>query len=64
MTWRDDPVTEKQLEMIDNMHDFSEYPLPPFTGKTKGDASDYIATWLAKSHESILDCWDKTQGIP
>lgn len=64
MAWRDDPATEKQLEMIRNMNEFSEYPLPPFKGKTKGEASDYIDTWIAKSHESILDCWDVTQGIP
>jgi hypothetical protein len=64
MTWRDDPATEKQLEMIRNMREFSDWPLPPFTGETKVEASDYIDRWNAKAHESILDCWDETQGIP
>jgi len=64
MSWRDDPATEKQLETIRNMHEFSEWPLPKFTGKTKGEAADYIDRWIAKAHESILDCWDVTQGTP
>ena len=64
VSWRDDPVTEKQLEMIKNMHEFSDWPLPKFTGKTKGEAADYIDTWIAKANSSILDCWDVTQGIP
>lgn len=63
MSWRDDPVTDKQLEMIRNMDDFSEWPLPPFTGTTKGEASDYIDKWIGKAHETILDCWDVSQGI-
>ena len=64
MSWRNDPVTEKQLKMITDMIEFSEFPLPKFTGKTKGEASDYINKWLSKSHESLLDIYDTTQGIP
>lgn len=63
MSWRDDPITDKQLELIRNMDDFSEWPLPPFTGTTKGEASDYIDKWIGKAHETILDCWDVSQGI-
>ncbi len=64
MSWRDDPATEKQLEMIRDIREFSDWPLPPFTGRTKGEASDYIDRWIGKAHETILDCWDVTQGIP
>lgn len=63
MSWRDDPATEKQLEMIRDIREFSDWPLPLFTGKTKGEASDYIDRWIGKAHETILDCWDVTQGI-
>jgi hypothetical protein len=62
--WRDDPITDKQKALISEMQEFSEYRLPDFTGKTKGEASDYIDKWIAKSHEKILDCYDETQGIP
>lgn len=64
MSWRDDPATEKQLEMIGDIRESSDWPLPLFTGKTKGEASDYIDRWIGKAHETILDCWDVTQGIP
>ena len=62
--WRNDPVTDKQRELIHDMRTHSDWPLPAFTGTTKGEASDYIDRWIAKAHETILDCWDVTQGIP
>lgn len=62
-SWRDDPVTEKQLNLIIEMNEFSEWPLPAFTGTTKGEACDYINKWIGKSHETILSCWDTTQGF-
>ena len=65
MSWRDDKATEKQKELIRNMNEFSEYRLPDIDLEkaTKGECSDYINANLALSHESILDCWDTTQGF-
>lgn len=53
--WRDDPVTEKQLAYIQEMHEFSDFPLPVFHGKTKGEASDYIDNNWKLAHEKVLD---------
>ena len=64
MSWRNDPITEKQKSLISDMIEFSEYPLPTFTGKTKGEASDYIDKYIAISHRTLLGCYDETQGIP
>ena len=50
--WRNDPVTEKQLAYIQEMQEFSDFPIPRFTGSTKGEASDYIDRWSATAHES------------
>ena len=52
--WRDDPATEKQLAYIMEMYEFSEYPIPPFVGKTKGEASDYIDKYAKRAHERVL----------
>lgn len=49
--WRNDPITEKQAKLIEEMNDFSEFPLPPFTGTTKGEACDYISANLHKAYE-------------
>ena len=51
MSWRDDPATEKQLAYIQEMQEFSEFPLPSFEGKTKGEASDYINKYIEQAHE-------------
>lgn len=51
MTWRDKEPTEKQLECIATMMEFSPYPLPQFTGTTRGEASDYIDKWGKLAHE-------------
>lgn len=64
MSWRNDPITEKQKAMISDMMEFSEYPLQKFTGKTKGEASDYIDKYIAISHQTLLDYYDESQGIP
>lgn len=50
--WRDDAITEKQREYIVEMQEFSPYPLPEFTGTTKGEAADYIDKWAKLAHES------------
>lgn len=62
-TWRDDPITEKQKKFIEEMYEFSEYPIPVFTGTTKGEACEYIGRWMGEAHKTILDCYDTTQGI-
>ena len=51
MSWRDKPTTSKQYELILEMNEFSVFPLPKFTGKTRGEASDYIKTNLSLAHE-------------
>lgn len=53
--WRSDPVTKKQKVYIEEMQEFSEFPLPPFTGKTKGEAADYIDRYIKTAHERILE---------
>lgn len=63
VSWRDKPMTEKQIEMIKNMYANTEIPIPKFEGRTRGEASDFIDKWLSTTHESILSCWDTTQGF-
>lgn len=65
MSWRYDPATEKQKQLIRDMNEFSEYQLPDINLEkaTKGECSDYIDANLARSHESYLSCWDTTQGF-
>lgn len=53
--WRSDPATEKQIAYIEEMQEFSEIPLPLFTGKTKGDAADYIDKYIKIAHQRALD---------
>lgn len=48
--WTNRP-TEKQLQYIQELQEFSDYPLPPFTGTTKQEASDYIDEWTTLAHE-------------
>ena len=51
--WRDDNVTDKQIAYINEMREFSDYPLPLFTGKTKGEAYDYINKYSELAHEDV-----------
>ena len=53
MAWRDDPITDKQKVCIETMQEYSFYPLPEFTGTTKGEASDYIDKWGKLAHEDV-----------
>jgi len=53
MGWRDDPITEKQKALIEDMMEFSTYPLPRFTGSTKGEASDYIDKYGRLAHQDV-----------
>lgn len=50
--WRNEPATERQLGYIAEMNEFSLYPLPPFDGTTKGEASDYIDRWTEMANTS------------
>jgi hypothetical protein len=52
MKWRDEPATKKQLNYIMEMQEFSEFPLPRFEGKTKGEATDYIEKYSKQAHTS------------
>lgn len=54
--WRKDPATEKQLTYIAEMQEFSDFPIPQFTGTTKGEASDYIDRWSMRAHEVFDFC--------
>lgn len=51
--WRNDPATKKQLAYIEEMQEFSDFPIPRFTGSTKGEASDYIDRWSKMAHEAF-----------
>ena len=53
MSWRDKPITDKQMNFIIEMNEHSEFPLPLFVGKTRGEASDYINANIKKSHECM-----------
>lgn len=59
--WRDEPATEKQKNLIAEMHEFSLFPLPLFTGKTKGEAADYIDKYIKLAHEDF-DAYERDGG--
>ena len=46
-------MTEKQKELIEKMQELSDFPIPKFTGKTKGEASDYIERHGQQAHENV-----------
>lgn len=54
-SWRNDPATDKQKKLIEEMNDFSIFPLPyiDLRTATKGECADYISANLATSHESM-----------
>ena len=51
--WRIDKPTQKQLDYIRDLNEFSDYPLPPFKGNTKGEAADYIERYAKIAHENV-----------
>lgn len=59
MDWKNDPVTKKTKEYIKEMQEKSELPLPKFKGTTKGEASDYIATY---SKWMYINIWSVVNG--
>ena len=50
--WKAEPASQKQLDYIKEMNEFSDFPLPRFTGNTKGEAAEYIDKYIKLSHES------------
>ncbi len=53
MNCRKEPITEKQKKLIAEMCEMSEFPLEPFKGTTKGEASDWIDRNMKRAHESV-----------
>ena len=47
------PVTKRQLSYIQDMIEFSPYPIPYFEGTTRLEATEYINKWSALAHESM-----------
>ena len=53
MSWRNDPVTEKQEQMIAAIEEnaiMNDAFIPPFDGSTKGEACDYIGNNIQLCH--------------
>lgn len=58
MSWRDDPITDKQDALIAQIEEdacMNGAFIPPFQGKTKGEASDYISAFIEVSHYSAYN---------
>ena len=53
MNWSDKPITDKQMELINDMMEFTAYPIPKFTGTTRGEAADYIDKYGKLAHEDV-----------
>lgn len=56
--WQDEPMTEKQKNMIQEMNEqarANDAWIPPFTGKTKGEAYNYIHNYLRAIHYSLYN---------
>lgn len=53
MSWRDDPITEKQEALIAQIEEdacMNDAFIPPFHGNTKGEACDYIGNFIGACH--------------
>lgn len=58
MNWRNDPITEKQEQMIANIEEnaiINGAFIPPFHGNTKGEACDYISNYIYACHLSAYN---------
>ena len=58
MSWRNDPITEKQECLIAEMEEeamINDAFIPPFRGSTKGEAADYISAFLGAIHYSAYN---------
>lgn len=57
MSWRNDPITEKQEALIAQIEEdayMNDAFIPPFQGKTKGEASDWIGAYNGKQFYSAF----------
>ena len=56
MGWREEKPTQRQIDCIKEMLEFSEYPIPYIDVKamTKGEASDYIDAYGKIGHTSTV----------
>lgn len=58
MSWRDEPITEKQnamIAMIEENACMNGAFIPPFRGSTKGEACDYISAYIHECHCAAYD---------
>lgn len=51
MNWRDKEITEKQMNLIEYIMEFSYFNPPKFVGTTRGEASDYINKYAKLAFE-------------
>lgn len=56
--WREDPPTQSQLDYIKHIWEESNVPLKPFTGKTKGEAAEWIAKNRYCGYHSTADTYE------
>lgn len=57
--WRSDPVTEKQKNFINELYKYDELNrIPKFTGKTKGEAYDFMNAYSRYAFEASDDFID------
>lgn len=52
--WKNEPVSEKQMEMIHMIREQSDIS-PEFTGSTKGEAFEYIKKHISECYHSTYD---------
>ena len=60
MNWRDKQPTEKQIELIKEMHSYCR--IPDFEGKTRGEASDYIDKYMDIYKLETTSAWCLEHG--
>ena len=56
MSWREEPITEKQKAMMASMREnaaMNGAMLSYFDGKTKGEASDWISKNIGEQYRSL-----------
>ncbi len=59
MGWRNDPVTQKMKNFINELYKYDELNrIPKFTGKTQGEFNDFINTYAHYAFEASDDFID------
>ena len=53
--WKEEPASEAQLKYIQYIQEASDIPLPEFTGKTKGEAAEWIDENRYWAYHTALD---------